>query len=256
MSWRIHPSIGRPEAKIVWDNILYRTRLAIDGKEYKPNELIHVNISKEPKIELTLVGENIGDPGYVWGAITARSDEGIETLLMIKQNTLDTGDIIVLTFDEKIDTAFRTFMRTWTKYTEYIELIGYVGIGNIQEALRGFLPYAYIVDWRSDRVIVVHRPEDLEKTLIDLTTHAEVEIVGEVVVERAPVIQVMTIEPINRPDLGLVVRTADAGFNYYEMAVKYPDVFGRFISGILSHDWSGLAKIATDSTKNYPEVKK
>ena len=252
MSWIIVPTIGRPDLKIVWDNVLYRTYLKIGGKEYPPNETIEVNILTEPDIKLVVVGENRGSDGYGWVALTARSEKGKEALLFIKQNVLGTGDIIVGSLEAKIDREFYNFMSYFTEFKENIQLIGYVGIGNFVDMYRGIVPYAYVVDWRSNRVEVAWTPEELGKVILDMYRKVPLERYGEELVQLQPLIEVFCIEPVDIPELGIRITTADAGFDLYNMYVQHKDLFEKVgISGLIGWNWSVLNNIATDSTLNY-----
>ena len=258
MGWKIHVSLGKPVAKIVWDNTLYRTAMYIDNVEVTHDDKININIGSRPKLKIDLIAENIGDDGYLWGVIAVKNSYGKIVPLIVKMDLIKTGGIIYVPFSVNVDINFFKYIIDVLGPSGEYEIVGYVGHGDLISELRYYnidLPIAYVRDVVSGIVKKADNEVELIKIIEDIISGVENVEYGPVrVVSGRPVIDIMSVMPIDLRQYGIKVRAADAGINFYEIYTSYRNDFTR--SGVAlpyTYDYSVLAQIADDSTE---EVKK
>jgi len=244
MVWKVHITYGAPKAKIVWDNIFYRTRLTINEEEVKPGEEVAVNIFAEPKIRLSLVAENEGDEGMCWVAIGLRS-EGRTVPLFLKQDILKPGDIIVGKVEYTINIDFMDYVEKATGRRDAFSIVGYAGHGDLLTGLSVHgvvLPLAYIRDIETRRIFGANDIDDIFKVI-------ETIVVSGV---RMPAVEIFSIQPIEIPQLNIRIRTADAGYNFYRLYKYYGEDFKR--SGIKLPIDSDISSFLTTESDDSTEV--
>ena len=216
MAWKVYMSMGRPEVRIAWDTWPYRTRFEINGKEIKPGEEIALNLLLEPRLRLSVVGENVGDPGKCWVLIAMKTGTGTYPLF-VKQMQLGTGDIIVGEIDYKITDRFLEYYRyvTGEEGLPGFSIVAYVGHNDVRTELLAtggiLLPFGYVVDMRRRELFRVEEVEDMPQIIEQLViAHG-----GEADIDVVP------IEPFEIRELELRRWFGEAGFDFYGMFVRF-----------------------------------
>jgi len=243
MVWEVHVTYGAPRARIVWDNVLYRTKLRINGQEVKPGEKVSINLFAEPEISLSLVAENEGDTGICWVVIGLKEGERVMPLFL-KQNILGPGDIIVGEVGYVVDSDFMDYVNRVTGRRDAFSIAGYAGHGDLLTGLsvygatlpparRVTLPLAYIRSLETGRVFRAYNIDDVLKVIESIMTSGG----------RMPMI--ISIQPIEIERL-IKIRAADAGFDLYLLYRYYGEDFRK--SGIeLPIDKDIYAFLSTES---------
>ena len=235
MAWEVHITYGAPRARIVWDNLLYRTRLEINRREVKPGEKVSINLLAEPEISLTLVAENEGDTGTCWVVIGLKEGERVMPLFL-KQDVPKPGDIIVGKVEYVIDPDFMDYVNKVTGRRDAFSIVGYAGHGDLLTGLSVYgvaLPLAYIRRPETGRVSQAKDIDDVLKVIESIMTSGG----------RMPMI--IPIQPIEIERL-VKIRAADAGFDLYLLYRYYGEDFRR--SGIeLPIDKDISAFLSTES---------
>jgi len=247
MAWKVYVTYGAPKAKIVWDNVLYRTTLRINGQEVKPGEEVPINLLAGPKISLSLVAENEGDTGMCWVVIGLKERERVVPLFL-KQDVLKPGDIIVGHVEYVVDFDFMDYVNRVTGRRDVFSIAGYVGHGDLLAGLsvygerlpparRVILPLAYVRSLETRRVFQAYDIDDVFKAIETIATGG-----------RTPTVEIISIQPIEIECFGIKirVRAADAGFDLYHLYRYYGGDFRR--SGIeLPIDKDISAFLSTES---------
>ena len=240
MAWRVYVTYGAPKAKIVWDNVLYRTTLRINGQEVKLGEEVPINLLAEPKISLSLVAENEGDTGTCWVVIGLKERERVVPLFL-KQDVLKPGDIIVGRIEYVIDPDFMDYVNRVTGRRDVFSMVGYTGHGDLLDSLSVYgvvLPLAYVRDVETGRVLQANDIDDVLKVIETIVAGG-----GGI-----PTVEIISIQPIEIECFGIKirVRAADAGFDLYHLYRYYGEDFRR--SGIeLPIDKDISAFLSTES---------
>ena len=238
MAWKVYVTYGAPRAKIVWDNVLYRTKLRINGQEVKPGEKVPINLLAEPEISLSLVAENEGDTGTCWVVIGLKEGERVMPLFL-KQDVLKPGDIIVGRVEYVIDLDFMDYVNRVTGRRDVFSIVGYAGHGDLLTGLSVYgvvLPLAYVRDMETGRILRANDIDDVFKVI-------ETIMVGG---GRVSMVEIISIQPIEIERLGIKIRAADAGFDLYHLYRYYGEDFRR--SGIeLPIDKDISAFLSTES---------
>ena len=243
MAWEVYVTYGAPRAKIVWDNVLYRTKLRINRQEVKPGEKVSINLFAEPEISLTLDAENEGDTGTCWVVIGLKEGEKVMPLFL-KQDVLKPGDIIVGRVEYVIDPDFMNYVNRVTGRRDVFSIVGYVGHGDLRAGLSFYgerlpparsvtLPLAYVRSLETGRVFEAYDIDDVFKVIERIITSGE----------RMPM--TIPIQPIEIERL-IKIRAADAGFDLYHLHRYYGEDFRK--SGIdLPIDKDISAFLSTES---------
>jgi len=238
MVWEVYVTYGAPKVRIVWDNVLYRTKLRINGQEVKPGEKVPINLFAEPEISLSLVAENEGDTGTCWVVIGLKEREKVMPLFL-KQDVLKPGDIIVGKVEYVIDPDFMDYVNRVTGRRDVFSMVGYAGHGDLLTGLSVYgvvLPLAYVRDMETGRILRANDIDDVFKVI-------ETIMVGG---GRVSMVEIISIQPIEIERLGIKIRAADAGFDLYHLYRYYGSDFKK--SGIgLPIDKDISAFLSTES---------
>jgi len=243
MTWKVRITPGRPQARIVWDNLLYRTKLTVNGQEVKPGTEVAVNITAEPLIRLTLVAENVGDGGLCWTFIGIRPPSGKIYPLFLKEDLLKTGDIIVGDVEYTVDYDFLKYYYRVVG-TEHLvpefDFVGYVGHGDVINALKPLgirLPEAYVIDFDSGTVYSV---DDLSSVT---------DYIQRIVLGGSRAFRIVSVRPIEIPELRVKLRASDAGYDFYSLYSLFEKYTVNGASLPFNVDFSVLSTAADDSTE-------